>query len=337
MKAFDLFQKVTVDNTSRPTLIGAILSVSAIIIMSYVLLKQLNEYFFLPLIQKDTIIFQDDNMTETVPVNIGLTFPNLPCSVISVDQEDLVGHHRLNIQDTLTKLPIDVFGVPNNNNFDGHRTSQLKEAIEKGEGCFLEGFIPISKVQGDIHISYHAYRDIFSYMLESGLSQKVSMAHKFSLFNFGDTTISKKILEQFELNELSDNFNRIENLPDFSKKSKEGSVNSNLDFDYFVKIIPQVFEDEYSGKRTVAYQYSLSSKAKTREDTLHMPIIMINYDYSPVGVKYTLKRRYFSHLITNICALVGGVFVIFSIINSIMNRLTETLEDDGLNKRRTIN
>lgn len=330
MKSFDLFQKVTVDNSSKSTIPGAVMSLMAISIMIFVLFKQLNEYFFIPLIEKETIIFQDEEMTSTVQVNIGLTFPKLPCSIISVDQEDLVGHHRLNIQDTLSKVPIDKYTVPNHNNYEAHQTSKLTESINNEDGCFLEGYIPISKVQGDIHISHHAYRDVYSYMIENGLSTKVSYSHKFTLFNFGNTEIAKKFLDRFQMREMFTSFNRVSNLPDYSKDD------SGKDYDYYIKIIPQIFEDEYTGEKEVAYQYSLSSKKKDRQDEFHMPIIMINYDYSPVGVKYTMKKRYFSHLITDICALVGGVFVIFSILNGILNRISDSLDEDVNKNRRNV-
>eukprot|EP00340_Litonotus_pictus_P003759 CAMPEP_0170519974 /NCGR_PEP_ID=MMETSP0209-20121228/5186_1 /TAXON_ID=665100 ORGANISM="Litonotus pictus, Strain P1" /NCGR_SAMPLE_ID=MMETSP0209 /ASSEMBLY_ACC=CAM_ASM_000301 /LENGTH=312 /DNA_ID=CAMNT_0010805985 /DNA_START=56 /DNA_END=994 /DNA_ORIENTATION=- len=312
-------------------MIGAVLSLFAISIMSYVLLKSLNEFFFTPLIERDTVLFQDKDMVSTIPVNFGLEFSNLPCALVSVDQEDLIGHHRLNIQDTVSKIPVDKTGKPNNNIFDGHKTEKLKEAIANQEGCTVKGFVPISKVQGDVHISFHAYRDIYSYLIENELSYKITMSHKFAHLNFGDEQISMKVLEKFQMTDQLSSFNRGDNLPQFLEQAYD------KDFDYFTKIIPQVFFDEYTGEEIVAYQYSFTSKAKTREDKNHMPIIMMTYDYSPVAMKYTMKRRYFSHLVTNICALIGGVFVIFSIINSVMNRITETLEEDTSKNRKSIN
>lgn len=332
MKSFDLFQKVTVDNTSRPTMIGAVISFFALSIMGYVLLKQLNEYFFIPLIQKDTTIFQDDTRVSTIPTNIGLSFPNLPCALISVDQEDLLGHHRLNIEDTLNKIPLDKKGNPNQNLFNGFETQKLRDAIIKQEGCYVEGFVPISKVQGDIHISFHAYRDVYSYVLQSGLYKNITIGHKFTLLNFGDTTISESILDKYQMRDEANNFNRVINLPNFS------NATYTHDFDYFIKIIPQIFYDEYTGQTDIAYKYSLSTKTKERENHVgSMPIIMINYDYSPVAVKYTKKRRYLSHLITNICALVGGVFVIFSMLNSVLTKISEVGDDGVKTGRGSIN
>lgn len=334
MKSFDLFQKVTVDNSSRPTCIGALISLTAISIMTYILFKQLNEYFFIPLIKKDSIIFQDYDQVSTVPVNIGITFPNMPCPIISVDQEDLLGHHKLNIHDTLNKIHLDSAGKPLNTHFDARDTEKLLGSIKDKQGCFLQGNVPISKVQGDIHISFHAYRDVYSFLQQNGHDDKISLAHHFSLLNFGDTNYSSKFLDKFGLHEQYDNFNKIGSLPNFD------TVSWDSNFDYYVKIVPQIYEDEYTDEKFTAYQYSLTGKTRKME-TGHnhsaMPIIMINYDYSPVGVKYTMKKRYFSHLITNICALVGGVFVIFSILNGLINSFIDFIDDDSGKISKSIN
>lgn len=334
MKSFDLFQKVTVDNTSRPTCIGALISLTAISIMTYILFKQLNEYFFIPLIKKDSIIFQDHDQVSTVPVNIAMTFRNLPCPIISVDQEDLLGHHKLNINDSINRIHLDSSGKALNVHFDAREIDKLRNSIDEKQGCYLQGVVPISKVQGDIHISFHAYRDVYSYIQQNGMEDKISLSHHFSLLNFGDTNYSTKFLDKFGLHDQYDNFNKVGTLPNFDDEKWDSN------FDYYVKIVPQIFDDEYTGEKFTAYQYSLSGK-KRKMETGHnhssMPILMINYDYSPVGVKYTLKKRYFSHLITNICALVGGVYVIFSILNGLLNNIVDFIDDESGKISKSIN
>ncbi len=332
MKGFDLFQKITVETSSKSTILGAIISLIALSLMGFIFIKQIHEYFFKPLITKNSIIFQDVDGTSSVAANLGIVFNQLPCSIISVDQEDLIGHHRLNIKDTLYKTSIDSQKNPNNHNFDAHVTKDLLESLNKKEGCIVSGHVPISKVKGDIHISFHAYRDIYSYILNNRLSKEVRMAHSFSLLNFGDGISLKKVLSQFQMEELESNFNRSDNLPNNEAYGPE------YDFDYFIKIIPQIFENKYTSETLVAYQYSLTYKAKVRKDPMSMPIVIINYDYSPVAVKYTMERRYFLHLLTDICALIGGIFVIFSILNNVLLRLFDKItEEPTVSTSKSIN
>ena len=44
-KTFDFFQKVTLDNVTKPTLIGSLLSLSAISIMIFLFLRQLINFY----------------------------------------------------------------------------------------------------------------------------------------------------------------------------------------------------------------------------------------------------------------------------------------------------
>jgi len=311
MKTFDLFQKVTVESSSRPTILGALLSLIAIFLMFFIFFKQAYEFFFKPLIKKDTIIFQDEDGSGMINANIGMTFHNLPCYIISIDQEDLLGHHKMNIDDTVVKTPIDSNGNPNGFVFDPHRTSELTKAINDRNGCIITGSVPISKVKGDIHFSFHAYREIYAYLFNNNMSTKITVEHSFSLLNFGNEEELKQILKNFDMSDQEANFNRVKTLPNYK------GFDYSYDYDYYIKIIPQVFHNEYNSHKHIAYQYTLTHKASKRNDDLRMPIILINYDYSSVGMKYTLQKRYLFHFLTDICALIGGVFVIFNILNNV--------------------
>jgi hypothetical protein len=40
------------------------------------------------------------------------------------------------------------------------------------------------------------------------------------------------------------------------------------------------------------------------------------YDLSPIMVKFTEARRSFTHFLTGLCAIIGGVFTVAGIIDS---------------------
>jgi hypothetical protein len=42
------------------------------------------------------------------------------------------------------------------------------------------------------------------------------------------------------------------------------------------------------------------------------------YDLSPIMVKFTEKQRSFAHFLTSVCAIVGGVFTVAGIIDSLV-------------------
>lgn len=49
-----------------------------------------------------------------------------------------------------------------------------------------------------------------------------------------------------------------------------------------------------------------------------MPGIFFQYELSPLMVKYTEKERSFGHFITNLCAIIGGVYTVAGLFDKIL-------------------
>lgn len=49
-----------------------------------------------------------------------------------------------------------------------------------------------------------------------------------------------------------------------------------------------------------------------------MPGIFFQYELSPLMVKYTEKDRSFGHFITNLCAIIGGVYTVAGLLDKIL-------------------
>jgi len=309
LKSFDFFQKLSVENITKPTIMGSLLSLSAIGIMLYLLLIEIYD-FYTPTFIKDTIIYHDEDQDTKIAVNLQMHFYHMPCGLISVDQQDSIGNHRLDISDTLTKTKYskNSFAIP------GKVSSELDDvtkAVEEDEQCRLSGHIDINKVPGNIHISHHAYTQLWDYMkyVKPEKFPLLTFSHKTTGINFGNYKQIKKIFKRFGMDSAHTEFNRHESLPTFLTKSKKN-------FDYFLKIIPYLFVDEERGTSTLGYQYSLNFREREFNDhSGDMHIIMINYDFSPITMRIVRKMKYYSTFLTHICAIVGGIFVIFSIIN----------------------
>lgn len=91
-----------------------------------------------------------------------------------------------------------------------------------------------------------------------------------------------------------------------------------MNYNYFIKIIPYMLVDENWGSTYYAYSFSLTSKS-TPFNAYHdeMPIVTVRYEFSPIMMKVTHLKRDYLHFLTHVSAIVGGVFVVFSIINRI--------------------
>lgn len=319
LKNFDFFQKISVDNVTQPTIVGSLISLTAISMIIFLILRETLSYIT-PSIKKDTIIYQDPNQKDKIHVNFGIKFPHLTCELVSVDQEDSVGNHRMDIHDTLRKIKIDATGTPlpgQENQIQNGRFIDPERAfksIEQNEGCWVEGHVPISKVPGDIHVSFHGHADLFMLIrtVRQDLNAKIAMNHRFTKLNFGDADLTDDVFGRFGFDEHNA-FNSVDNMPNF------GNVLASKSYDYYIKLIPHLFVDNIRGRTYHAYQYSLTARSKDYNPaTDGMPIVMVHYDMSPLTMRLTLNSKSLSHTLTHICAIVGGVFVIFSILNRLI-------------------
>jgi hypothetical protein len=314
LKNFDFFQKIAVDNVTQPTVVGSFLSLSAISMIVFLLLREILD-FFTPSVTKESIIYHDPDQTSHIKVNLEIRMPKVPCHMLSVDQEDSVGNHRMDISDTIGKIKINKgdaqVRIENLHQRGFIDLDNVVRAINEDQGCMILGHVPISKVPGDIHISHHNYADIFDYLKNErkDLFSKISLNHKVVKLSFGDKEINKKILSRFGFHE--DTFHA--ELPSFEGDNKKSN------YDYFIKLIPHLFIDKIRGETFMGYQYSVTSRSRPFNFHGHeMPIVIFHYDFSPITMTATLEMKSLSHALVHICAIVGGIYVIFSIINRIL-------------------
>ena len=85
-----------------------------------------------------------------------------------------------------------------------------------------------------------------------------------------------------------------------------------------MKIVPTIYEDLGGDKRT-SFQYTMAYKSFVAfsHSGRIMPAIWFRYDLTPITVKYTNKRKPIYHFLTTISAIVGGVFTVAGIIDSL--------------------
>ena len=313
-KTFDFFQKVTLDNVTKPTLIGSILSLSAISIMIFLFLRQLIDFYSYHT-KTDSVVHQPKNADEQISVNMELLFNSVPCNILSLDTVDIMNNHKGDISDTLTKKKYfhssNKIGEKYITNRD---VANLARAVNSQEGCALVGKIRVNQVPGEYHVSFHNYRSLWRDFNQKhkDLVPKIKLSHSFKSLSFGDTT--ERVVKRFELdpNLFFRSFGDINTFKD----------NQILNYNYFVKIIPYMLVDENWGSTYYAYSFSLTSKSTPFNPQYdEMPIVNIRYEFSPIMMKVTHLKRDYLHFLTHVSAIVGGVFVVFSIINRISTNL----------------
>ena len=331
LKRLDLWQKISVDGVSQPSIIGSLLSIMAVLVTIILVLREIYD-LLTPKIKHDTLIYQDPYQDAKIKVQLQINFPKMPCHLLSLDQEDQMGNHKLNIIDTIGKSKGTLFAINNIISYPSHSFyasqntkygNNLKEedinlqstieAIKKKETCTIYGHVPINKVPGDIHISFHDYSDTFYSIKEDHpeLYKTLALSHRINGLFFGEEGFDTEVFERFDLEPTG--FSSIHNgggyLSDQEMKN----------YDYYLKLIPYLLVDEMRGQEHLLYQYSVTQKSKViPQDSDEMPILVLNYDMTPLTMRVTRSSRSWTHSLTHIFAIVGGVFVIFNLLNKIL-------------------
>ena len=83
-----------------------------------------------------------------------------------------------------------------------------------------------------------------------------------------------------------------------------------------MKIIPHEFLDTVKQEEWNSYSYSLAHNKKIMGDN-NAPTILMKIEYAPVKMLIIKTNRDVGRFMINMCSIVGGVFVIYGLINSL--------------------
>ncbi|GAA0140838.1 hypothetical protein LIER_02115 [Lithospermum erythrorhizon] len=168
---------------------------------------------------------------------------------------------------------------------------------EEGEGCNLHGSLEVNKVAGNFH-----------FIPGKGLHQST-----FSLFDF--------LSLQAESYNISHKINKLAFGP-----SIPGTINPldgvswvqekpNGMYEYFIKVVPTIYTD-IRGRIINSNQFSVTEHYKGVEEGQSLPGVFFFYDLSPIKVTFKEEHVSFLHFLTNVCAIVGGIFTVAGIVDS---------------------
>jgi len=95
-------------------------------------------------------------------------------------------------------------------------------------------------------------------------------------------------------------------------------------YHYYIKLVPTIFLDEEDPEASQVYshQYSVTESGKNvlvSEDQLSgLPGVFLVYEFYPFLVQKRKKWIPFAHFITSVCAIIGGIFTVSSIIDQLI-------------------
>jgi len=189
-------------------------------------------------------------------------------------------------------------------------TKSLME--QQGEGCEVYGYLEVNKVAGNFHFA-------------PGKSFQQHHMHvhdlqplKWAEFNLSHTVVRLSFGKEYP--------GIVNPLDGVQKRETSGTGM----FQYFVKVVPTIYSS-LDGTVINTNQFSVTEhyrqlSAKGEASGHGLPGVFFMYDLSPIMVMFTEKQRSFAHFLTSVCAIVGGVFTVAGIVDSLVYHSMRSLK-----------
>ncbi|XP_050999570.1 endoplasmic reticulum-Golgi intermediate compartment protein 3 isoform X2 [Acomys russatus] len=178
---------------------------------------------------------------------------------------------------------------------------------QKNEGCRVYGFLEVNKVAGNFHFApgksfqqshVHVHAVEIHDLQTFGLDN-INMTHYIKHLSFGE------------------DYPGIVNPLDHTNVT---APQASMMFQYFVKVVPTVYM-KVDGEVLRTNQFSVTRHEKVVNGLLGdqgLPGVFVLYELSPMMVKLTEKHRSFTHFLTGVCAIIGGMFTVAGLIDSLI-------------------
>ncbi len=185
---------------------------------------------------------------------------------------------------------------------------------QAGEGCRIDGHMTVNKVGGNFHVALGKTKSVHGRLIHQ------FSADNLETFNPGHIIHTLSFGEPFPGQKNPLDGNHVEVKEEWMKTAA---------FQYFVKIVPTNFTDVSRAEKSfTSYQYSFTQKVipiGDGADGMHkaapgvkLPGLFMVYEISPFMVQSTVRSVPFTHFLTQLCAIIGGVFTVSGIIDSVL-------------------
>jgi len=191
----------------------------------------------------------------------------------------------------------------------------------KVEGCMIVGQISVKRVPGVVRFNVRTSGDGLSVNAHA-----INTSHVVNDLRFGPKVSSYQISRlpprtQASLHRLA--------------FKKFVSTSFNTSHEHFLRVVPSrfVFRNKFE---VSTFQYSAETSS-FEDDRGPLPVVTFAYDLSPLALLVKEERKPLFHFLTNLFAIVGGVFTIMSMADSFIHGFTSCLRrkaKNGIGKLR---
>ncbi|KAI8550440.1 hypothetical protein RHMOL_Rhmol06G0107100 [Rhododendron molle] len=130
IRSLDAYPKINEDFYSR-TLPGGVITLASSIVMLLLFISELSLYLHAV---TETKLVVDTSRGETLRINFDVTFPALPCSILSLDAMDISGERHLDVKHDIIKKRIDSHGNVIETRQEGIGAPKIEKPLQKHGG-----------------------------------------------------------------------------------------------------------------------------------------------------------------------------------------------------------
>ena len=131
LRNLDAYPKVNEDFHSR-TLSGGVITIASSVVITLLFLSEFRLYLHTV---TDTKLVVDTSRGGKIPINFDVTFPNIPCTLLSLDAMDISGEQHMDIKHDIFKKRIDSHGnVLVDSKQDGIGAPKIERPLQRHGG-----------------------------------------------------------------------------------------------------------------------------------------------------------------------------------------------------------
>ena len=198
-----------------------------------------------------------------------------------------------------THAALEAFAENNVHDEDHREALQVgaTEYSESGnEGCMVRGVVLVNRVPGNIHLSAHSKHHSFQ-------PHKLNLSHHVNSMSFGKALSAPQL--RLLPRDVEIGYNGL-------GSTDHLAIGHNTSLEHYLKVVHTSYE--VSSKKTIeTFQYTVSNNHY--QDGNSLPSAVFSYDISPMQVVVREERKSFASFLTQLCAIIGGVFTVTGLVD----------------------
>ncbi|KAE9592968.1 hypothetical protein Lal_00029012 [Lupinus albus] len=180
-------------------------------------------------------------------------------------------------------------------------------------GCTIEGHVRVKKVPGELIISARSDAHSFD-------ASQMNMSHVINHLFFGRSLTPKTMHDvNILLPHLGSSHDRLKGRSFINTRDLEG----NITIEHYIQVVKTEVTTKTGYRLVEEYEYTAHSSVAHSVD---IPVAKFHLELSPMQVSITENQKSFSHFITNVCAIIGGVFTVAGILDSILHNTIKVIK-----------